>query len=182
MTAPQSVNDCVDDGQSSPVSSPGRLESPAHGNGLLRRGNPGNKGGPGPTPTRLRKALRKDLARDVRPLLVQAVRGDCIERMRVPLKKILEHALCPQCDGRFELSSDAAQVADLEIDVMASPRMADRLRAGEAIAKYGLGESNQMTVISPDVQGRLQQTLQLVMSKETHEREELMASLESIWR
>ena len=119
---------------------PGTLVKPAHGQGFLRRGNPGNKGGPGPGPQALRKALRGSLAH------------------RLPVLRAI-------ADGKG-----------------VNVRPTDQIAALNLMARYGIGTESQLTVVSPDVQGRLQATLQLVVSRPTWDSGELMDALEAVWK
>lgn len=54
----------------------------------------------------------------------------------------------------------------------------DRIRAVDVLAKYGLGEKTELTMVSPDVTARLQATVTLVSQKAP----ELLEELERIWK
>ena len=54
----------------------------------------------------------------------------------------------------------------------------DALGFANFLAKYGLGEKNEMTLVSPDVQTRLQATVNLVSKTNP----EILDALEQIWK
>lgn len=155
----------------------------ANGRGALYAGGvKGNRGGPGATPSRIRAALRKDFVRESRPLLRAIQRGDYVHKMKLPLAVILEHALCPECDGRMEAREGAR--GDLELDVMASAPIKERRLAAEAIARFGLGEANQQTTVHPEVVGRIQGTVQAIQDYPgltQEQREGLLDAVEAVW-
>ena len=98
------------------------LVVPEHGRGaLLTGGMPGNKGGPGRPPSRIRQELRGDF--DSRKHVLR----DIVDGV-VPLFR----ERCPKCAFEPEITTkEAARLI---------PSAGDRIRALETQARYGLGE------------------------------------------
>lgn len=182
MTAP-AVNDC-DNGPETTGETTGVVRIPQpHGGALNSGGTKGNRGGRGATPSRIRAALRRDFVAEARPLLRSTIRGDYVHKMRVPLLALLEHALCPECDGKMG-AREPEKAAFVEIDVQASAPIGERRKAAEAIAKYGLGESTTIEVIHPEVIQRIQGTVQAIQDMpglSIEQREQLLDAIEAVW-
>ena len=58
---------------------------------------------------------------------------------------------------------------------------ADRLRAIDLLAKYGLGTKEEITLVSEDVRTRLERQVSLIASRPTWTREDLLTELEGVW-
>jgi len=58
---------------------------------------------------------------------------------------------------------------------------ADRLRAIDLLAKYGLGTKEEITLVSEDVRTRLERQVSLIASRPTWTREDLLTELEAVW-
>lgn len=69
---------------------------------------------------------------------------------------------------------------DIADDPEAKP--GERVKALDVMARYGLGTESQMTVVSADVQDRLQRTVALILSRPEWTSEELVKQLEGVWR
>lgn len=58
---------------------------------------------------------------------------------------------------------------------------ADRLRAIDLLAKYGLGTKEEITLVSEDVRTRLERQVSLIAARPTWTREDLLTELGAIW-
>lgn len=163
----------------SPVKSSGvELVPQVHG-GAIRRGNPGNIGNPnapGRPPSVIREKLRGSFEERI-PILEEIADGDPVEHFEAAFVNILPHVKCPKCESQME-PSDPAALFMLSIPAKRSARPGDRIKAVDALAKYGLGEKTELSIVSPEVTERLQETVNLV-----HQRApELLTELEAIWK
>jgi hypothetical protein len=76
----------------------------------------------------------------------------------------------------------------LDTDVLASlaqryvQQDVDALGYANFLAKYGLGEKNEMSVVSPDVQSRLQAQVTLIGSRPSWDAEDLLNQLSEVWK
>lgn len=177
MTAPAYVDPTSEATSESDIPAGTLVEQP-HG-GAIRHGNPGNRGGVGSMPSALRDRLRGSFAARVK-VLEEIADGEPVQKMRVSLAMVKKHLHCASCGAEPAYVEEDGR--DVEITVRASASPADRIRAIDTTGKYGLGTESTMTVISPDVQGRLAATLQLVMSRPEWKSEELMGEMERVWR
>ena len=76
------------------------------------------------------------ITEDSLPLLTDVIDGEALTKMRVPVRELLRYARCSSCDGQMrELRPDQ----ECEIEVMASPAMAERLRALDMAMRFGVG-------------------------------------------
>lgn len=146
----------------SPAETSVAMTVPQHGGGRLRRGNPGNSGGGRPP-----SVLRAQLA------------GSFAQRIKVA------EAIA---DGKPQLFLVATEVKDRKTGKMKwtqqrlkqSPSNADRLRALDMLAKYGIGAAQDVRL--EDVRDRLHQTLTILKALVEPERYELiLRELEPIW-
>jgi hypothetical protein len=55
------------------------------------------------------------------------------------------------------------------------------LQFAEFLAKYGLGQRNELDVISPDVVSRLRKQAELIMARDTWTRSELIDLQRQVW-
>jgi hypothetical protein len=106
--------------------------------------------------------------------------GSPIEEVRLDVAELLPHVDCPKCHGALQVKPGHGEAT---IKVLRTARAGDRIKAVDIIGKYGLGQKvdNQITVVHPDVIDRLSQTLMLIGSRASWERERLIAEMEKIW-
>ncbi len=88
-----------------------------HG-GALRRGNPGNKGGPGRTPSEIRELMRQPLAK-LLPIITEIAKA-----------KDTQTVMCPNCNEKHE--------------VVTYLKARDKLYALDLLAKYGVGTQKEL--------------------------------------
>jgi hypothetical protein len=110
------------------------------------------KGAPnaGRPPSALREAMRGSLDQRLK-VAEQIADGWPVKRVDVPLLVVLRYAHCPKCGDALKANAgtDAADMVLIQFEAMESASPADRIRAIELLAKYGLG-----TTITPtDTQG-----------------------------
>lgn len=74
--------------------------------------------------------------------------------------------------------------AVITVDGRRSARPGDRIKAVDALARYGLGERSEKvhTIVDPDIGDRVTRTVELIRSKEMHARELLLDDFMAIWR
>jgi hypothetical protein len=141
----------------------GKLVVPRHGGGLLRVGNPGNKGGTGRPPSEIR----------------QRCRGSFYDRIRI-LEEIADGVVtitirekCPNCGHR-------AKKADLKGTLPDAPPTADRIRAVDRLGHYGL--ENDKGVSAAEVGRRLGRTIDIIRETlEPEQAEALLGALRPVW-
>ena len=97
-----------------------------HGGALLPGGKKGNKGGPGRTPSALRRGLRQLLDDDGMDVLKGVLQG------RVPVKMVGQ---CTKCGTEHE----DYEFLPVEGMLIQKPEVPDRLRAIDIASKYGIG-------------------------------------------
>lgn len=117
-------------GKKTPLPTP--LRRTAKG-GLLRTGNPGNKGGSGTPPSLLREQLRGSFAERIKTLESFAD-GTAVQKLKSP-------------DG-----------TELQTEISAD--ISDRIKAIDMLAKYGLGTLKEVSV--ENVRERVQATLTVI--------------------
>lgn len=128
--------------------------------GALRRGNPGNAGGPGRPASALRQELRGSFA-ERKHVLEDIVDGEAIQRMKVPLALLLPHVECPNCGEIGVVAKErSAELVQIEARVSASP--ADRIKALDLMAKYGLGAAR---LTEDDIKARLTAQIQVITTE-----------------
>ena len=152
---PEPTKDLVETSVQTPIA-PGTLVKPAHGYGLLKRGNPGNRGGPGVPPSELRARLRGTFAERVE-VLEKIADGEPTVRTRLELRHILPHVTCPNCG---ESGLEPRESATVEIEVLQSASNRDRIGALELAAKYGLGQLKEVS--TENVRERVKETLEVI--------------------
>jgi hypothetical protein len=103
-----------------PVVTP-TLVPQSHGGAIRQGGNPGNKGGPGRPPSAIRAALRQSFEERVK-VLESIADGEVVFKLR--------------SDGEKPSAADLTKVI---------PSVADRLKAMDLLAKYGLGTTSTQT-------------------------------------
>lgn len=138
------------------------MRVPAHGNGKLLVGNPGNAGNRmamGPPPSVIRERCRGSFA-DRIPVLESIADGDPMERIEVPLLSILTHAECPKCHSKLVAKDDTSTLVTVTGRV--SARAGDRTKAVGELGKYGLGDATGMDIA--EVRAKLARTLDLIES------------------
>lgn len=113
----------------------GTLVPQPHG-GALRYGGT-NAGGSGRPPLVLRQDLRQLLDKHGLKFVAGVLAG-----------VVAFEAECPKCGHRAKQRE--------------KPTTADRLRAVELLARYGLGTRDELTAISPEVRWRVQRTVHVV--------------------
>lgn len=57
-----------------------------------------------------------------------------------------------------------------------------RLKANDQILKYGLGQKDEMTVVSPEIIGNLQAQVAIIGSKPVWDSQELLDQLSEVWK
>lgn len=146
--------------------------------GLLQTGNPGNKGGKGRPPDKLRERLRNTVARRVR-VIREIADGEPNQRVQVAVGSLLGYLHCKSCGEAVALAEGVDGKAEITVKISASPK--DRIAALDFAAKYGVGTTDTLTVVSEDVSTRLRSTIEAVQSRSTWNSEELLDQLEAIW-
>lgn len=151
----------------------------AHGGALNAGGTPGNKGGPGRPPDAIRERLRGSF--DERVGVIEDIAdGTPVTNADVPFINILPHVVCPKCETQME-AKDPAALFMLSIRGRVSATPSERIKALDIAAKYGLGTKEEITVVSEDVRHRIQTQAQLIASRPTWTREDLLAQLSEVW-
>ncbi len=164
-----------------PVENPVRT-MPGRNGGTLLRGNPSAKPGPG----RPRNVLRDCFAGhavEIAPAVLAIGRGEHVRKTRVRLLDVLRYAECPSCGDALASGAAAKGLAGATITLEAheTPAPADRIKAFDVFAKYGIGVKDELTVVSSDVRARIEQTVQLISSRPHWEADALLAALDLIW-
>lgn len=135
---------------------PGSLVVQPHGGALKTGGNPGNRGGSGPPPSALRDRLRGAMA-DRIPVIEQIADGEAMVRKEFRVIDVLRHVHCPKCGGGLAMNvTDAIEAMSITVLGKTSPSSRDRISAIDLAAKYGLGTKDEISVVSADVQSRLE--------------------------
>jgi hypothetical protein len=101
--------------------------------------------------------------------------------MTLELRELLEHVECPDCKGALTAKPSHGLVSI----IVKGKRERWRPHQGCGhIGKYGPGQKidNEVTVVSPDVQERLQTQVRLIGSKADWNSEDLLSRLEEIWQ
>lgn len=151
----------------SAASVPAKIPQP-HGGALLSGGMPGNAGG-GRPPDEIRARLRAIGFEKGLPFLDGLMDG-----------KVLIQLACSRC-GNTDTTTDTVLMEKVRDEIRAS--VDQRLKAMEQLFKYGLGTKDEMSVVSPDVQARVAQTVQVVSDTLPPEyAEPLLAKLSEVWR
>lgn len=130
-------------GDGPPHIPPGTLVPQEHGGALLH-GNPGNRGGPGTPPSRIRERLRGSFERRIR-VLEQFADGEATEKIKLKLRDVADHLTCPSCQHELEIKEGSAEVT---ITVNVSAQAKERLTAIDLMGKYSIG--SQRTTIHID--------------------------------
>ena len=126
-----------------------------HGGALWSGGVPGNRGGSGGLPSALRERLRGSLADRVQVLEEIADR---------PRRLIIE---CAKCGHATKVGPPASD--------------ADRIRAVDVLAKYGLGTLREVSI--DHVRDRLRRTLRTISDTlEPGDAERVIGQLREVWR
>jgi len=146
-----------------------------HGGAIAKGGIPGNKGGLGRVPSLLRDRLSDSFAERYK-VLEEIADGTPVEEVRLELAEILPHVECPECGGSLSAKSGIGEVL---IRATRTARPNDRIKAVDTLGKYGPGQriENEFTLVHPDVQERLQKTVNLVFANAP----QLVDDLERIW-
>lgn len=158
-----------------------------HGGALLAGGKPGNRGGSGNAPSILRERLRGTIAQRVE-VLESIIDGQAIQRTEVSLAAVLEHAECPECGRKLRprkgLTSKDVDVIVIEGLTSATP--ADRVRAWDVTAKYGLGTQDTLiTPVSAEVRARVARTVSTIEGASylaSDQKLSLLNELAEVWR
>lgn len=100
------------------------------------------KGEGGRPPSLIRQQLRGTFTERI-GFLNSVIDGVPMLRMRIPLRSLGPHCVCANC-GEREIQADSPESAVIEVEVMASASINDRLKAMDMLAKYGLGTSNEI--------------------------------------
>jgi hypothetical protein len=145
--------------------------------GALKTGNPGNKGG-GRLPSAIRETCRGSFDNRIK-VLESIADGEPIERISVSLASVVGHMKCPKCSTAL-VPNDAAEAFLTTITAKGSARAGDRIRATEALGKYGLGDM-QIEVASQMVQECIKKWKELIRTKATWTADELDAEFGRIW-
>lgn len=66
------------------------------------------------------------------------------------------------------------------IEDIASGKLS-RLQGADLLAKYGIGATGTVTIVSPDVLQRLERQVQLIASRPTWDAGDLLAELREVW-
>lgn len=76
--------------------------------------------------------------------------GDPMQTVEIPLGTILRLSTCPHCGKQDMKADDPAKALLQTVRVRVSASTADRIKAIDLQAKYGLGTSNQSTTTLKD--------------------------------
>lgn len=66
-------------------------------------------------------------------------------KMRFMTSSIARHCVCANC-GEMQIEASSGENGIIEVDVLGSASVNDRLKAMDMLAKYGLGTSNEEKV------------------------------------
>jgi hypothetical protein len=162
-----------------PVKTPVRVPARRgnRGGGALKTGNPGNKGG-GRLPSAIRETCRGSFDNRIK-VLESIADGEPIERISVSLASVVGHMKCPKCSAAL-VPNDAAETFLTTIQAKGSARAGDRIRATEALGKYGLGDM-QIETSSPMLQECIKKWRELISTRQTWTADELDAEFGRIW-
>jgi hypothetical protein len=58
----------------------------------------------------------------------------------------------------------------------------DALGYANFLAKYGLGEKNELTVISPEIKAKIQTQVDIIGSRQSWDSQELLNQLSEVWK
>jgi hypothetical protein len=179
MTTPAKTNGKKQEKQKKPGT---RMVAQPHG-GAIYQGAPANPvPGTGRPPSFLRDRLTGSFEQRVE-VLEAIADGLAVEEFETDFASILPHVKCPKCETQMQASHPKAQ-AMLTIRGKRTARPGDRIKAIDTIGKYGPGQKieNVMTVVSPEVVGRLNQTLRVIASRDTWNANDLINRLEEVWK
>lgn len=161
--------------------------SPLNGARIPLGAHPGNTGGKPGRSGRIKEKVKRQLLRAAAKqgagVLESIAGGELVERMQVRLLDVLPHVRCPGCGLQgMKPKGDLGDAALITFEgkVSASPR--DRRGAVDTMLKYSVGLKDELTLVHPDVQHRLEQTVALIGSRETWNSAELLAALSPTWR
>ncbi|MFL5580926.1 MAG: hypothetical protein ACJ8AO_11170 [Gemmatimonadaceae bacterium] len=79
------------------------------------------------------------------PVLEAIADGEPVQRTRVPLAAILQHASCPKCGDALRSDLDVASTALIEIDGRTSATPKERICAIGVMGQYGLGPQHALS-------------------------------------
>lgn len=158
------------------------VRSPARkgnrGGGSLKTGNPGNKGG-GRLPSAIRESCRGSFDNRIK-VLESIADGEPIERISVSLASVVGHMKCPSCSKPLA-PIEASTACVTTIEAKGSARAGDRIRATEALGKYGLGEQFQLEALHPALQATVKEWRELIGSRPTWTCEDLGREFARVW-
>lgn len=157
----------------------GTLIPQPHG-GALRYGGTNRSGGGGLPPSALREKLRGSFESRLK-VLEEIADGEPAQTLELPLRNVLPHLKCPDCGGE-DLQPKDRKAVTVQVRVSAQPN--DRIKAVDVMGKYGLGESNTLQVIHPEVIQRIQGTVQTIQDfpgLSIEQREQLLDAIEAVW-
>jgi hypothetical protein len=100
--------------------------------------------------------------------------------VQVAVGSLLGYLHCKSCGEAVELAEGVDGKAEITVKISASPK--DRIAALDFAAKYGVGTTDTLTVVSDDVGHRLRSTIETIQSKAHWESDELLDLLEGIWQ
>lgn len=140
---------------------------PKHGGGRLRRGNPNNSGGAGRPPSILRQQLAGSFAERVK------VAEDIADGKPQLVLVAKEVKVKDRKTGKMKTKWQQQRLKQ-------TPSNADRLRALDLLAKYGIGAAQDVRL--EEVRDRLERTLTVLKVLVEPERyEAIVRELEPIW-
>lgn len=143
---------------------------PALNGGMIRHGSlPGNTPGTGRPPDAIRAQMRELGAAKGIPFLEDVLDG------KIAFTLV---GTCSHC-GKESTPGSSDWLKGLTDQIRAS--VDQRLKANEQAFKYGLGTKEEITVVSEDVRSRIQAQAQLIASRPSWPRDELLAQLSEVW-
>lgn len=170
-----------------PGTSPGVAVSPLNGATIPLGAHPGNTGGKPGRSGRIKEKVKRQLLRAAArqgPKVLEAIAGgDVVQRAQVRLLDVLPHVACPNCGEQgMAPRGDLSDALLITFDAKVSASPSDRRGAVDTMLKYSVGLKDELTVVHPDVQHRLEQTIAIIGSRETWKAAELLTVLSPVWR
>lgn len=161
--------------------------SPLNGATMPAGAHPGNTGGKPGRSGRIKEKVKRQLLRASlmhgAKVLADVASGELVERRQVVLADVLPFVMCPHC-GKDGMSPylDDEDAALITFDAKVSASVKDRRGAVDTMLRYSVGLRDDLTVLHPEVQKRLEQTVALIASRSDWISAELLEGLSRVWK
>jgi hypothetical protein len=123
--------------------------------------------------TRKGKSVQKSV-------LVPAKNGGMIRRGSLPGNTPGTGRPPSEIRAAMRLTLDQSVLNDLLTKYQAGT--IDQLGFANFLAKYGLGEKNELTVISPEIKAKIQTQVDIIGSRQSWDSQELLNQLSEVWK